>query len=55
LQLKIELQGDGVMRVEMVHAFAYLIYHRHEADGLGPEEGARKNWFLIANGVHLLE
>jgi len=24
----------------------YLVNHRHEADRSGPEEAARKNWFL---------
>jgi len=32
----------------------YLIYHRHEADGPGAEEGAGKDWFLDANGMHML-
>jgi hypothetical protein len=26
---------------------AYLIYHRHEADGPGAEEGAGKDGFLL--------
>jgi hypothetical protein len=40
--------------VEMIRVFAYLIYHRHEADRPGPEEGAGKNWFLVANVMRLL-
>jgi len=39
----------------MIRVFPYLIYHRHEADRPGPEEGAGKNWFLVANGMQLLE
>ena len=38
--------------MEIIHpSSAYLIYHRHEADGPGAEEGAGKDWFLDANGI----
>ena len=38
--------------LEMICVFAYLIYHRHEADRPGPEEGAGKDWFLVGCQWH---